>query len=257
MSKYTTDIEYRKINSKLIIVGQMYQRDLKSQWVDAIVKNFDPLKVNPVKVSERSGRYYCFDGQHTLGALKKRNHGHDLMVDCMIYHGLTEYDDARLFEEQDEGVHGVGAVDKLRSKFTRGDPESVEMVRAAEMLGLIVALDHRCGPKRIVAVSKLRSIYKNTSLSEYTDILRMIRDAWGEYPDAFRREILGGMYLFYRAHKFDFDEDYLIKKLRAVTPDAIVREGNVSTAGGDRKYAQQILNLYNKNRSKRRLEDIR
>lgn len=57
-------------SSEIIAPREDYQRELKSERVKRIVSNFDERIANEPKVSYRDGKYYVFDGQHTIDARK-------------------------------------------------------------------------------------------------------------------------------------------------------------------------------------------
>ena len=81
--------EYKRMPAAWLETDFSYQRKIDSSRVDRIVNSFDPRLANEVKVSFRDGKFYVFDGAHTLSALK-RIHGEDsFMVDCKVYYGLS------------------------------------------------------------------------------------------------------------------------------------------------------------------------
>ena len=84
-------------SSQLIIPRETYQRELNPERVRKIVKEFDERVANEPKVSCRNGKYYVFDGQHTIAARKILNRGHDLPITCKVYYGMTESEEATLF----------------------------------------------------------------------------------------------------------------------------------------------------------------
>lgn len=86
--------------SQIIAPREDYQRELKSERVKRIVKSFDERIANEPKVSFRDGKYYVFDGQHTIDARKVMNGGKDLPVLCKVYMGLDEKEEAMLFAKQ-------------------------------------------------------------------------------------------------------------------------------------------------------------
>ncbi len=96
----SAQFEYKEINSRFIISDQDYQHQLNTVRVSNINKEFDPDLVNEPKVSFRDGRYYVFDGQHTIALLKLRNGGRDLPILCKVFYGKTKVEEARLFEDQ-------------------------------------------------------------------------------------------------------------------------------------------------------------
>ena len=84
-------------SSDLSVTRDTYQRELNSRRVREIAENFDERVANEPKVSARDGRFYVFDGQHTIAARKLLNGGRDLPILCKVYTGLTERDEAVLF----------------------------------------------------------------------------------------------------------------------------------------------------------------
>ena len=69
------DFEYKLMNTKMLTVDKSYQRDTDMTRVRSIVREWNPCLVHAVKVSKRDGKYYIFDGQHTVEALKLKNKG--------------------------------------------------------------------------------------------------------------------------------------------------------------------------------------
>jgi hypothetical protein len=60
--------EYKRLMSTMLETDASYQRKIDLARVDRIVASFDARLVNPVKVSNRGGHFYVFDGAHTLAA---------------------------------------------------------------------------------------------------------------------------------------------------------------------------------------------
>lgn len=87
-------------SSEIIAPREDYQRELKSERVKRIVSNFDERIANEPKVSYRDGKYYVFDGQHTIDARKALNGGNDLPILCKVYMGMSEKEEALLFARQ-------------------------------------------------------------------------------------------------------------------------------------------------------------
>ena len=86
----------------------------------------DPRLVNEVKVSFRDGKFYVFDGAHTLSALK-RIHGEEaFMVDCKVYYGLSYEDEAYLFALQSGESKDVAFNTRLRALMISGSQEATD-----------------------------------------------------------------------------------------------------------------------------------
>ncbi|MCD8160531.1 MAG: hypothetical protein LUE61_05000 [Clostridiales bacterium] len=84
-----------------------YQRSLSVARVRRIAQNFDERIANKPKVSCRDGKFYVFDGQHTIAARRLRNNGEDLPVACKVYYGLTVQTEAATVRIHDEFFVGT------------------------------------------------------------------------------------------------------------------------------------------------------
>lgn len=58
--------EWKMLKPSEINVDILYQRMIDTNRVARMVKQFNPNLVNPPKVSFRDGKYWVFDGQHTI-----------------------------------------------------------------------------------------------------------------------------------------------------------------------------------------------
>jgi hypothetical protein len=248
--------EFREINTKFIFSDQTYQRPIDPVRVTKIIRAFDPNLVNPPKLSFRDGRYYVYDGGHTISVLKIRNGGRDLPVLCKVTYGLTRNDEAILFEEQNGDSRAVEVHHKLRSMLYRGDESVVRMVRIAELHGFMVTFNKGAFRDHIVAVSALMKIFTELGPVRYSEFLSVLRAAWDGSQESLRREILEGLAIFLTQYDGQFNRALLIKKLRVVSPIDIYRDGQVSRSRGSRKFAQQIVNIYNTG-MKNRLGDVK
>lgn len=255
-SNYTTVTEMRSINSRLIISDSEYQRTLDYNRVKRIVSNFNPSLVNPVKVSSRDGRFYVFDGQHTLAALKLRNNNHDLMVECKVYNGMTQQDEARLFSEQNGIYRPVETNAKMKALFTAGDVEIIELHALVMSLGIRMDFTKGNANNKIVAVKSAYDIFKKSTPSEFIQILTIIKESWGGEAESYRAEILHGVSILYLSCKNEFDVNRAIKQFSKVSPLSIIREGKAYSDGGNKRFARQLLNVYNKKLSTGKLNII-
>lgn len=247
--------EYRTINSKSILSEPSYQRAVDFARVKKIVANFNPNLVNPVKVSARDGKYYVFDGQHTLRALVARNNGRDLMVNCKVYYDMKLEDEARLFAEQNGISRAVGSVQKLQSLYAAGDVDVTEFKETVEALGIRCNFKDRSGTKRsIVCHKKAFDIYMKYGKSHLTELLKLVLEVWGGDADSFRGEIINGVNLFITTYKGEYDRKTLVNRLQKISPAVIVRDGKAMVSGGDKRYARIVLRECNKG-VRKKLED--
>lgn len=249
-----SNVEYKTLSTKDLLIDPLYQREVDMSRVNKIVKEFNPMLVNPVKVSFRDGKYYIFDGQHTAAALKLRNKGHDLYIQCCVYYGLTWLDEVELFLQQNGISRSVNMNDKFKALYNSGNREVIKMVKACERHGIRIDFSHYKGDYRIVALSTLYRIFCSMPETDFDDMISIIIEAWKGTKESLSNEILKGMYKFYQTYKGQFSRKKLIDRLADTTPSVIIREAKASYTPGDAKYARQILRLYNY-RAKHTLDD--
>lgn len=247
--------QYKWVNSKSILSSAKYQRDVNQTRIIRMLAEFDQTLVNPPKLSFRDGKYFVFDGQHTIALLKARNNGLDLPVLCKVYEGMTEEEEAVYFEKQFGIFSAPSTTQKFFSAYNRGEPTIVDIVRIAEAAGFVINFSKGYTHNGIRALRSLYNIYTKFSPAIYMTTLGIIKATWLGEPDSLRREILEGVAIFCHTYEGRYNRMLFIKKLSKITPIKIIREAQISTASGTKKYAQRILSEYNKNLTSSRLDD--
>ena len=71
--------------AQIEVPRETYQRKFNARRALKIAADFDERIANEPKVSYRDGKFYVFDGQHTIAARKLLNNGEDLPVKCKVY----------------------------------------------------------------------------------------------------------------------------------------------------------------------------
>lgn len=236
------------INSAdLIIPRDTCQRKLKIGRAKRICLEFNEYIANEPKVSCRDGKYYVFDGQHTIAARKLRNGGNDLPILCKVYYGLSEQEEAFLFAMQ----HGISAPVstgyRIRSLVFSKQPEAVAFKEATEELGIALDYDHEKGAMRIGCIKAALKAYQSFGKELYQEALKILIEAWGDDPDALRRENVVAMTRFVDLYRKELDRYRLISCLRHTDPLTIWREGDRcgTDFAGDKKYLYQVFRIYN------------
>lgn len=246
MTNNNTNFEYKQVNTKEILVDPLYQRDLDQRKVDAIVKNFDWNLVNPPKLSFRDGKYWVFDGQHTIAACKSKRGGKDFSMLCKVYYGLRHDEELELFLQQNGRSSPVSVYAKFRALYKFGDPDVTAMVKACENVGLRVDFSNSGGTNKIVALQTLYKAYKSLGPVILTDMLSVIKESWNGIPESLNREIIAAMTVFYKNYQGSFNRKRLVKILRKTDPVAIVREGKSITTRSEIGCARVIFRAYNR-----------
>lgn len=238
--------EIMYINTRNLIIPKEYQRRLCPKRVSNIVAKFNERIANEPKVSFRNGRYYVFDGQHTIAARKQMNQDRDLPVRCKVYCGLTESDEALLFAQQTCESAKLTASAQLRANVFGGDPDPTAFLRATEATGLHLGFDQARGSKRIICIDTAFSEFKRVGKEIYKEALGIILAAWGGAPDSLRAETLRGIISFAELYYGQYDRDRLIRRLQSVDPLAVYRGGRADlNLPGTKKYLNQVYRIYN------------
>lgn len=246
--------EFKNVNSKQILVDAEYQRQVDFLRVKKMVANFNPNLVNPIKVSFRGNRYYCFDGQHTLAMLKALNDNKDLPVPCKVYYGMHETDEARLFSEQNGIARAVQSNQKLKSLFVAGDIDVIDFRKSVEECGIQCDFTTSKANKKLICYSTAYNIYMKHGKKHLQKILKTIIASWNGEKDSLSKEIILGLDMFIRTYKNEYIDTILIKKLNKVAPSVIIREGHAIATGGAKRFAIQFYNIYCRNTTTNRLD---
>lgn len=238
---------YEWIPASQLMNNSEIQRMRNSQRVHKIVKNFNPQLVNPIKVSHRDGKYYVFDGAHTLAALIEihRIRGEsDFLVLCRVFQGLTLEDEARLFALQSGYVEAVQMGYRIRALEVAKDPEVLDFLHVTRESGLSIApgqcVTHNGNIAAVVAAFKA---YRELGAKEYLRMLKGIHRTWAGESWSITKYMLGGMARFLKMYEFNMNT--FVKLFRHITYDNIV-EGAAKYAGmtKDGAFAASIAEIF-------------
>ena len=246
----TTEPIYKELtlNSRnLIVPREAYQRELNLARVRKIAAEFDEHIANEPKVSCRNGRYYVFDGQHTIEARKQRNHGQDLPILCKVYYGLTESDEAMLFAQQTGFSYILTAGARIRALIYAGDPKAISFQKITESVGFQLDYTQSRAQKRLACIGTAFDEFEKIGSEKYKEALTILMEAWGGDPDSLRAEAVQGMTRFIDCYYGEYDRKRMIRRLRQYPAIKIYRDGSALTANfpGYKKYVYQVLVMYN------------
>ena len=235
------------MSNQLEIPRNTYQRDQQPRRVQRMVKEFDERVANEPKVSFRNGRYYVFDGQHTIAARVERNGGVPLPILCKVYLGLSEQDEANLFAKQTGVSAPVAPGQRVRAEVFSGDPLYCNFLFATEAAGAKIDYDQRHGKNRIACISTAFEEYQRIGDDKYREAIRLLIDGWDGDPDSLRTETVKALCRFVDLYEGEYDRKRLVRQFRKVDPLFIVRNGRAlsNTLPGYKKYLYQVVMLYN------------
>ena len=240
------EFEYKYLRPSQIEIDPLYQRRLRTAVVDNIVKEFNGDTFNEPKVSNRDGKYWVFDGQHTLAAWRKMNGNEDKPIYCKVFKGMTWLDECKRFIVQDGFGGDPNINEKLNAGYESRDPDVVGMVKGAELVGFKVSFKNNKANKTICAVSALFKAYNKLGADAYVEMLTAIRDTWQFDPDSVSAPIINAMSTFFKTYGGNFKRGDLVNSLKRITPMQIIREGR--TLRMRNGFAREIVKSYNKGR---------
>lgn len=189
-------------------VSPIAQRDFKEYHCDKLVAGFDPDRLGFPEVSLRDGHYYVIDGQHRIEAVR-RALGDDQQIQCLVYEGLTEAQEAEFFLASNNNLT-VDAFAKFRVGITAGRFEDCEIDRVVRAQGLRVTRDQIEGG--ISAVGTLRRVYQRSGSEVLGRALRIIRDAYG--TAGLDSVVIDGIGMLCARYNGGLKDDLAVAKLR-------------------------------------------
>lgn len=239
--------EKKMINTSLICTDD-YQRPVRDGWVKTIIKNFEEIQADAPKVSFRDGKYYLFDGQHTLTARVLMNEGENLDVECEVYYGLTKEDEAKLFVKLNSNKKSVTFNERMKSSYIAGDELTRAIIDTIEKCGFTV--DYKGNLKSgssFSSLSKITQIWKKDGADCVVWILDVVKNCWPENKNGSKGPILGGLQIIYNVYSNDpnFSKSDFINAMKEESPVLIVREGREKSIGGDKRFARRMILRYN------------
>ena len=254
--------KYTMANMKasMLTSGQAYQRPISPSMVRNITKNFNWNLVNPIKVSHRSGKYYVWDGQHTLTSIITL-FGEEAVVPVCIYEGLSYQDEAYLAAIADENKKKMKEVEKDNALFESKDEEIESFVSICEGIGWNVAFNTGVTGKKYYVQNPswvFRSIYKKHGIRFTSDFLNIFSEAFGGDPDYMRSPMMRGILNFMEHYEDQYDYNTLVKAVSGIEVSILKdnAHGDHVRSGNDR-FGNYIYLKYDKKASgKKKLPNV-
>lgn len=189
-----------------------YQRQLRGSNIDKIVKNFDPVGLGSILVSRRDGKYWVFDGQHRLSALRILGFK---AIECIVYEGMTYIDEAKAWDYYNLKQNKATKLDEANAKLKRGDAAAIDLNNAVEEIGLSIAYDGSQKQGQIIAISALEKIYNEYGRERLQKVLSLIKGVFGTEKKAYQRFIVLGIneFLLRYENNPNFSEAWLRTRL--------------------------------------------
>ena len=240
--------EYMRLPASWLVTDTSYQRSIDEKAVDRIVENYDPRLVNVIKVSHRDGKFYVYDGAHTLNALKRINGNSNFLVDCKVYRGLAYEDEAYLFALQTGESRDVAFSARLRALLISNSQEAVDFRESTRRAGLQLASGNSTASQNtIAALAKAYKLYTKLGARQYQYVLSLIRETWGGASWSLTSYVLGGVAELVTEYGETVSSERFRKKLACVSYEDIRNEAKRQMRGSsDVAHALALTKYYNR-----------
>lgn len=178
-------VKHIEIPCSLLRLDEAYQRK-ESGYAGRIAEQWDNHKAKDIIVSYRDSEFKVIDGANRVRAAMLR--GQDTL-NCIIYEGLTEAEEAKLFATQDEYKKPVSSYEKLRAFVVAEDPASVAMTGICREFKIKIGTGKGTGKlSGIKAMSKVFGAYGPDGLRWVFRVIE--RAGWHDAPGAYSAAVL-------------------------------------------------------------------
>ena len=245
-TEYSNPGTIRTLSTSQLTSGLPYQRPVKQEKVDEIIREWNPRKITPIVVSFRDGTFNIVDGQHHAEAMRQMAGGRDVIVPCIIHTGMTYQEEAKMYADLDTDKTPLTPRQHTKALVEAGsDPKIMDIQRLVEDGGFTWALDIQTGvPYEIAPVRTLINAYQLLGSAGFSRMLALLAGAWQGTPHSLRSAMLSGMALFLKTYEPELDDQTFIESMSAVSPDEIIRRGRISSSVALR-HARIIWESYN------------
>ena len=242
-SAFIPDVQFEQIPIKNLVSNQEYQRNLSMVHVRRMVSAFDIFQINPVKVSYRDNMNLVINGQHTIETVAAASGSRETPVWCMVYHGLTYEQEARIFANQQKYVKGLSAFEIFAANIEAGNDDQLLIKDLVESYGLTLA--HSKSACTICAITSVEQIYAKYKFHVLDRTLRLIVGAWEGEPLSLSANMLRGVARLVVSFGDLMKDDVFCDRLGKVSAREITRNAKEKREGS-LGFAETILLIYNK-----------
>ena len=240
----------RNLYTSRLISGLPYQRVVDERKVDALVRQWDNLLMEPVVVSYRDGKYYLIDGQHRIAALRRMFKDTDTIIPCIVHTGLTYADEAELFYKLDKGREKLSSAQRVNALLQSGaNAELNDIDKRIREQGFYWATDKSAyGDNRIKATCAVIEAYRLLGPEAFSRMLGLLRETWHGTSDSLSAIMLSGMALLLKTYETKLNDDSFSIRMSKEDPTLLVRKakGDFSTNRNALRGARVLIVQYNK-----------
>jgi hypothetical protein len=228
-----------------LFVDHEYQRPLTT-FANEVIDEYDPALLGTLIVSERDdGTYAVIDGQTRLAGMAANE---EPAAPCLIYHGLTREDEAKLFADLQVKRRGMATYLRFRASLVAKDPEALAIRSIVQGAGFELDVDETA--HTVKSIAALENVYRKDP-----GLLRRVMDTiaatWPDPTTEARSsgDLIRGLALFLERERH-VDDERLVSRLSAITPRMLrhranaLQEGAGGGSGRPGYMADAILGIY-------------
>ena len=244
VNPFVPNVHFELIPICNLVSNQDYQRALSLKHINKTVEHFDPLQINPVKVSRRDGINYVFNGQHTIEIVAAVSGSRDTPVWCMVYEDLNYETEADIFANQQKYVKYLSPYEIFIANVEAGNDEQLIIKGLVESFDLIISGGQ--APGTICCVSTLEGIFEKYGYQVLERTLKLIIGTWEGDVKSLSSNMLRGVAKLIASYGDDLNDDIFKEKLGSHSVKEISRVAKDRKAGS-MGYAETMVIMYNKN----------
>lgn len=244
INPFVPSVHFELIPICNLVSNQDYQRALSLKHINKTVQHFDPLQINPVKVSRRDGINYVFNGQHTIEIVAAVSGSRDTPVWCMVYEDLNYETEADIFANQQKYVKYLSPYEIFIANVEAGNDEQLIIKGLVESFGLTISGGQ--APGAICCVSTLEGIFEKYGYQILERTLKLIIGTWEGDVKSLSSNMLRGVAKLIASYGDDLNDDIFKEKLGLHSVKEISRVAKDRKAGS-MGYAETMVIMYNKN----------
>lgn len=206
-----------------LYIDESYQRSVQNH-VNILVREWDSRKCDQLKINYReNGRFYVWDGQHRLVAMKIMKIDYAL---CTITVGLTQEQEAALFGCQGIGIKKPDPYDIFKANVCAGEKIDTAIRDMCDKYDLAVNRSNkRAG--NLSCLTFAREVFRRGDKDrEYFEwVLQLLHESkWNEFAQSHCHRFVSSLYEVRKVldEEYEFVQRKLITYLKQTTPDELL-----------------------------------
>lgn len=229
-AKEMNGVKFCTIPTDLIILDPPYQRGEMGN-AGRIAHEWDNRKSKVVIVSLRNWKFYCVDGANRVRAALMLGQE---TVNCILYEGLTQEDEAVLFATQDDNKRKVSSGQKFNALLEGNNPIAKDIANICDEFGVKYKNVYVGAVGAISSMNAVARVFKTCGADGLRWVFKVIRDAgWHTAKNAYSDTIINTLCNVYGTCSIEKAANIL--KLNS--PDMTIRRAMVVFPDRGRKRA--------------------